>query len=413
MPSLVVEACSVLGIEPGPKGGAGLGPAPPASDVIQSAFKKLAIKWHPDRNPANVKEATSRMAEISAARDLLVDPPTNALFDEPPAPAASSGPSKAAAALSKGVRAFEGDVTEEIDSGELTGEEPAALFEAFGLWAVFKCNGCNAVCCRLRKNKYSCMCSHRLKDHDAANGFRCAAKGACPCRRFEFQVQDSDQPHKCRCHHAAIQHAKVPPFECTLCADCAAFDSPWTCNCGHVAKEHSTCFVQHKYTERTREWVAGGLRQESVALANKFRQRSVADRVSFIQRAAAAKAAGYPSWKAMVREAKLHEQHGTVPQEPLEPPAGGGSAPAPGAVAAEAAERCGECEPGTSAGGAPGVVDGGGFDRAAATKAGFNPSNETTHGMSTQELRDKLAAAGVGVRPANAGDFGLGGAFGL
>ena len=57
----------------------------------------------------------------------------------------------------------------------------------------------------------------------------------------------------------------------------------------------------------TREWVAGGLRQESVALANRFRQRSVAERASFIQRAAAAKAAGYPSWKAMVREARLHE----------------------------------------------------------------------------------------------------------
>ena len=57
----------------------------------------------------------------------------------------------------------------------------------------------------------------------------------------------------------------------------------------------------------TREWVAGGLRQESVALANRFRQRSVAERASFIQRAAAAKATGYPSWKAMVREARLHE----------------------------------------------------------------------------------------------------------
>jgi len=53
------------------------------------------------------------------------------------------------------------------------------------------------------------------------------------------------------------------------------------------------------------------------------------------------------------------------------------------------------------------VVSGGGVDRAAATKAGFHPSNETTHGMSTRELREKLAAAGIGVRPANAGDFGF------
>ena len=54
MPSLVVEACSVLGIEPGPGG------TPPDEEVIRAAFKPLAIKWHPDRNPDNVKEATER-----------------------------------------------------------------------------------------------------------------------------------------------------------------------------------------------------------------------------------------------------------------------------------------------------------------------------------------------------------------
>ena len=53
MPSLVAEACSILGIEAGPSG-------VPDEEVIASAFKKLAIKWHPDRNPENVKEATQR-----------------------------------------------------------------------------------------------------------------------------------------------------------------------------------------------------------------------------------------------------------------------------------------------------------------------------------------------------------------
>ena len=82
MPSLVAEACGVLGLDPGPRG------TPPDEEAVASAFKKLAIKWHPDRNPDNVKEATQRFAEISAARDLLLDPPTNALLDEPmPKPA--------------------------------------------------------------------------------------------------------------------------------------------------------------------------------------------------------------------------------------------------------------------------------------------------------------------------------------
>ena len=66
MPSLVVEACSVLGIEPGEKG------TPPASDAIQSAFKKLAIKWHPDRNPDNVKAFTKHGKAANKVETLPV-----------------------------------------------------------------------------------------------------------------------------------------------------------------------------------------------------------------------------------------------------------------------------------------------------------------------------------------------------
>ena len=250
MPSLVVEACTVLGIEPGPKG------TPPDEEKIASAFKKLAIRWHPDRNPDNVKEATQRFAEISAARDLLLDPPTNALVDEPSARGA--GPSSGADPYAKSkhsqnLRSFEGDVTNQVASGELGGKEAVALFEGFGLWAVYKCNVCNGVCCRIRKNKYSCMCSHRLREHDAGNHFRCAIL-KCPCKKYEFQVQDSTEPHKCRCKHKPSEHDPLPPYECTKC-DCTAFDSPWTCNCGHKPSEHSTCFVRQKITERAREWV--------------------------------------------------------------------------------------------------------------------------------------------------------------
>ena len=69
------------------------------------------------------------------------------------------------------------------------------------------------------------------------------------------------------------------------------------------------------YTEKTQAAIDADPRGfaapggECVALANKFRQRSLAERQSFVQRAAAAKAAGFPSWKAMQREAQLHRQH--------------------------------------------------------------------------------------------------------
>lgn len=415
MPSLVSEACTVLGIEAGPKG-------VPDEATVASAFKKLAIRWHPDRNPDHIKEATQRFAEISAARDLLLDPPTNALLDEPPAASSQRSAAGGAAdpypksAHSKNLRAFEGDVTEAVDSRAFGGKEAAELFESFGLWAVWKCNGCNAVCCRIRKNKYSCMCGHRLRDHDAANGFRCSDL-KCICKRYEFQVQDTDQPHKCRCKHAPKDHEPFPPYACTKCTDCAAFDSPWVCNCGHLPSEHSTCFVQHKYAERAREWVCGGLRGECVAMARKFRQRSVAERVSFIQRANAAKAAGFPSWKAMQREAALHAKHGTAPvqggphmngkaPDTSHASSSGASTAEAGSSSAADATRCGDCEPEQPGLASAGFFNaGGGFDRTAAARAGFAASQETTHGMTTEELRAKLAQAGVGVRMATAADF--------
>ena len=56
------EACSVLGVAEDAD-----------ADAIAAAFKALAMKWHPDRNKDNVEEATARFAELSAARDLLLD----------------------------------------------------------------------------------------------------------------------------------------------------------------------------------------------------------------------------------------------------------------------------------------------------------------------------------------------------
>lgn len=50
-----------------------LGVAPSAStEEIRSAYRKLALKYHPDRNPGN-KEAESKFKEISEAYDVLAD----------------------------------------------------------------------------------------------------------------------------------------------------------------------------------------------------------------------------------------------------------------------------------------------------------------------------------------------------
>ena len=41
---------------------------------IKSSYKKLALKWHPDRNPDNKDEAEEKFKQISEAYQVLSDP---------------------------------------------------------------------------------------------------------------------------------------------------------------------------------------------------------------------------------------------------------------------------------------------------------------------------------------------------
>lgn len=54
-----------------------------ASDQdIKKAYRKLAMKWHPDKNKDNPAEAQHRFQEISEAYDVLSDPQKRAVFDQ-------------------------------------------------------------------------------------------------------------------------------------------------------------------------------------------------------------------------------------------------------------------------------------------------------------------------------------------
>ena len=52
-----------------------------SSEDIKKAYRKLAMKYHPDRNPGN-KASESHFKEINEANDVLSDPQKRAKYDE-------------------------------------------------------------------------------------------------------------------------------------------------------------------------------------------------------------------------------------------------------------------------------------------------------------------------------------------
>ena len=56
-------------------------PKDATEDQIRHAYKKLAVKWHPDKNPDNKKQAEEKFKEISEAYSVLSDPKKKREYD--------------------------------------------------------------------------------------------------------------------------------------------------------------------------------------------------------------------------------------------------------------------------------------------------------------------------------------------
>ncbi|KNA16098.1 hypothetical protein SOVF_092290 [Spinacia oleracea] len=73
-----------------------------SEDDLRKSYRRLAMTWHPDKNPNNKREAEAKFKQIFEAYDVLSDPQKRQIYDLygeeflksgqfPPPPSASHG----------------------------------------------------------------------------------------------------------------------------------------------------------------------------------------------------------------------------------------------------------------------------------------------------------------------------------
>ncbi|NXT79953.1 DNJB8 protein, partial [Zapornia atra] len=52
-----------------------------SQDDVKKSYRKLALKWHPDKNPSNKEEAEEKFKAVAEAYEVLSDPQKRSLYD--------------------------------------------------------------------------------------------------------------------------------------------------------------------------------------------------------------------------------------------------------------------------------------------------------------------------------------------
>ncbi|KAJ4797912.1 hypothetical protein LUZ62_049158 [Rhynchospora pubera] len=53
-----------------------------SDEELKKAYRKLALRWHPDKNPTNKQEAEVRFKQICEAYEILIDPLKRSIYNE-------------------------------------------------------------------------------------------------------------------------------------------------------------------------------------------------------------------------------------------------------------------------------------------------------------------------------------------
>ena len=353
------EACSRLALDPAV--------FPPTKSAVDAAYRKAALATHPDRG--GTEEEFHAVAEAKAVLFLEIETGKPISKEEELGDGASGGAQPSAprhcwAGAKYDVPSTQSPLSplrqmgKPIDMGTVSVDDIVRLWRHRQIQCVWRCEECDAVCCRVRREKFRCVCGHTLREHDPAKGFACRCqakkvahssavhKGDCRCKAFHFLVSHGAWTVKCRCKHDHWAH-DPKTLECRRCGVDAVggCDDGWNpsfqCHCGHTCGSHRTAFVHGHLGEGHRDWVVSGVRLECARQAEKFRARPLDEQVRLRAAAGlgdfnlfsaadmftpASKPYNRPHQRAAAKKRHDREEAGSAPSETFNQPAPGGRA---------------------------------------------------------------------------------------